>query len=232
MSTFNSADDDKKRISFCVRLLVCENTTDPIIMIIIIRNGSPTTGDTFTAQFCGLFPILLLYLIEEEEEEEEEEERCMRQSRKIWECPIENYSVECILASDDCAPAARVVGLSQSGAHLPSADSILRATARRYKSRRVSDRDAFLVRLSPTLVRARASAQAVRSTFRACPSRFPTFFFIWRSSVPFFLLYSSCETLVPLPLSRVYLWCGRNSHFLSETPSEHFFRYDSLNLPL
>jgi len=28
--------------------------------------------------------------------------------RKTWECPVENYSVECILASDDCAPAARV----------------------------------------------------------------------------------------------------------------------------
>ncbi|KYN13787.1 hypothetical protein ALC57_13860 [Trachymyrmex cornetzi] len=35
-----------------------------------------------------------------------------RRKRKTWECLIENYSVECILASDDCAPAARVVGLS------------------------------------------------------------------------------------------------------------------------
>lgn len=35
-----------------------------------------------------------------------------KRKRKTWECLIENYSVECILASDDCAPAARVVGLS------------------------------------------------------------------------------------------------------------------------
>ncbi|KYN04458.1 hypothetical protein ALC62_04682 [Cyphomyrmex costatus] len=43
-------------------------------------------------------------------EEEDEAERERR--RKTWECLVENYSVECILASDDCAPAARVVGLS------------------------------------------------------------------------------------------------------------------------
>ncbi|EGI68002.1 hypothetical protein G5I_03094 [Acromyrmex echinatior] len=43
---------------------------------------------------------------------EEEDEKQRKRKRKTWECLIENYSVECILASDDCAPAARVVGLS------------------------------------------------------------------------------------------------------------------------
>lgn len=44
-------------------------------------------------------------------EKEERRKRKRERRRKTWECPIENYSVECILASDDCAPAARVVSL-------------------------------------------------------------------------------------------------------------------------
>lgn len=41
-----------------------------------------------------------------------EKKREKKEDTYTWECLIENYSVECILASDDCAPAAKVVGLS------------------------------------------------------------------------------------------------------------------------